>query len=509
MARRIITKSVLMVVRGNIQDAAGSLQLCAGQISGCEAAVHSVRENFQEESAEAALLVDASNAFNSLNRMSALHNIRMLCPSIATILINCYRAPTDLFIDGDVILSQEGITQGDPLAMPMYALATVPLIKRLTPTVKQTWYADDAAATGKIASLRTWWDEISRLGPSYGYYANGSKTWLVTKEEFKSEAEEVFADTSVQITVEGRPHLGAPLGCTAYASQFVCQKVQQWSTELRALSEIASIQPHAAFAALTHGLSSKWSYVTRTTPSIGHLLQPLDAILRSTLIPNLTGRPPPNDIDLRLFALPVRLGGLGITPPSVYVDRDFEASLRVTSPLRDLLRSQDHVYSFAALDGQMSARADIRRERRQQVTLEANSLRDDLTPTLQRAMNLAHERGASSWLTSLPIKEHGFCLHKSAFVDALALRYGWAPSRTPTTCACGASFSVEHVLSCPKGGFPSIRHNELSDLTASLLTEVCNDVCVEPTLQPITEVMTRHTANTTDGACLDNAVNGF
>ena len=122
---------------------------------------------------------------------------------------------------------------------------------------------------------------------------------------------------------------------------------------------------------------------------------------------------------------------MGVTLPSAYADRDFEASLRVTSPLRDLLRSQDHVYSFAALDGQMSARGDIRWERRQQVTLEADSLRDNLTTTLQRAMNLARERGSSSWLTSLPIREHGFCLHKSAFVDALALRYGWAPSRTP------------------------------------------------------------------------------
>ena len=51
MARRIIAKCVLVVVRGDIQDAAGSLQLCAGQISGYEAAVHSVREGFQEESA--------------------------------------------------------------------------------------------------------------------------------------------------------------------------------------------------------------------------------------------------------------------------------------------------------------------------------------------------------------------------------------------------------------------------------------------------------------------------
>ena len=172
-------------------------------------------------------------------------------------------------------------------------------------------------------------------------------------------------------------------------------------------------------------------------------LQPLDTILRSTLIPNLTGCPPPNDIDLlRLFALPARLGGLGITLPSAYAHCDFEASLRVTSPLRDLLCSQDNVYSFAALDGQMSARADICRERRQQVTLEADNLRDNLIPTLQRAMNLACEHGSSSWLTSLPIREHGFCLHKSGFVDALALRYGWAPSRTPTDVHVGPASAL-------------------------------------------------------------------
>ena len=50
-----------------------------------------------------------------------------------------------------------------------------------------------------------------------------------------------------------------------------------------------------------------------------------------------------------------------------------------------------------------------------------------------------------------------------------SLRYGWPPLRTPTLCACGASFSVDHVLSCPKGGLPSLRHNEIRDLTATLL----------------------------------------
>ena len=58
-------------------------------------------------------------------------------------------------------------------------------------------------------------------------------------------------------------------------------------------------------------------------------------------------------------------------------------------------------------------------------------------------MDLVQEKGASSWLTALPIDEFGFTLHKSAIRDALALRYGWPPSRTPTTCACGSNFSVD------------------------------------------------------------------
>ena len=50
----------------------------------------------------------------------------------------------------------------------------------------------------------------------------------------------------------------------------------------------------------------------------------------------------------------------------------------------------------------------------------------------------------------------------------------------PTSCVCGSRFSVEHALSCPRGAFPIIRHNEIRDLTASVLTEVCHDVRVEP-----------------------------
>ena len=125
-------------------------------------------------------------------------------------------------------------------------------------------------------------------------------------------------------------------------------------------------------------------------------------------------------------------------------------------------------------------------------------------------MDLAQERGASSWLTTLPLEEFGLTLHKGAFRDAIALRYGWQPALTPSTCACGTSFSVEHALSCPMGGFPIVRHNEVRDLTAKLMSEVCHDVCIEPTLQPITgEALSGASAITEDGARLDVAANGF
>jgi len=103
--------------------------------------------------------------------------------------------------------------------------------------------------------------------------------------------------------------------------------------------------------------------------------------------------------------------------------------------------------------------------------------------------------GASNWLTTLPLNEHRFALHK----------YGLC---APALCACGSSFSVEHVLSCPK---LSLRHNEIRDLTATLLTKVFHQVCVEPELQPVDnpDEFPLATSNTQEGVQLDVVVNGF
>ena len=293
------------------------------------------------------------------------------------------------------------------------------------------------------------------------------------------------------------------------SNNYVEEKVKGWSADVTQLAKIAQSQPHAAYSAFNKGLASRWIYVLRTVPGIADLLQPLEDVIRFVFIPALTGRAPPNDIKRNLFVLPPRWGGLGLCNPVCLASHEYDASLMITEPLCKLLLSHDRQYPEVKAD-QLLQKSTVRSLKQQCYSRNSSDLHQQLSPSLQLAVNLATEKGASSWLTTLPLEEYGFALHKSAFQDALALRYGWVPLRTPAHCACGSSFSVDHALSCPKGGLPSIRHNEIRDLTAKLLTEVCSQVATEPELQPVSsEEFSLSTANTQDGARLDIVMNGF
>ena len=103
-------------------------------------------------------------------------------------------------------------------------------------------------------------------------------------------------------------------------------------------------------------------------------------------------------------------------------------------------------------------------------------IRQDITEQQQRLNSMNQEQGASSWLTTLPIKEEGYDLTKKLFWDLVRMRYHWALSRLPSVCECGMKFDLTHALSCKKGGFVSLRHNHIRNITALLLTEVCKDV---------------------------------
>ena len=345
-ARRIIGRAIARVLSKDIQEAAGPLQLCAGQLSGCESAVHAMRELFESPEIEAIILVDTTNAFNSLNRQAALRNIHHLCPPLSKILINTYREDVCLFIDGETLLSQEDTTQGDPLAMAMYAMAVTPLIHQLKQeTTKQVWFADDATAGGNLTNLREWWDRLTSTGPDYGYFPNPSKTWLIVKEEYKEKAESAFGGTQVVISEEGKKYLGSAIGKRTFIENYVQQKVTTWVSELERLSSIAITQPHAAFAAFTHGLTNRWTYLARTTPNIAELIKPLEETIRRVFLPHLTGQNAFNDTERNLLALLARLGGLGILDPCKKSTLHYSTCQKISTPLVCLILDQSEAYT--------------------------------------------------------------------------------------------------------------------------------------------------------------------
>ena len=126
----------------------------------------------------------------------------------------------------------------------------------------------------------------------------------------------------------------------------------------------------------------------------------------------------------------------------------------------------------------------------------------------ERANDVAQLNGASSWLSAAPsIHDNNFSLNKREFNDAVSIRYRWQPKYLPQICECGKSFSVDHALCCMKGGFIHARHDDLRNTFANLLSEICNDVAIEPSMLALNDEL--ETGKKQDEARLDVSARGF
>ena len=266
-----------------------------------------------------------------------------------------------MYIDGGegaYLLSTEGSTQGDNSSMSMYAVSTKPLIEHLksddvyrsrnAPKPKQIFYADDSGAGGQLVAILAWWKELLDKGPLLGYHPQSTKCHLIVKDEAAFQrASEIFQDTGVNITLEGRPYLGSAIGTTSYVRQLVREKVQEWVKNIKSLSEVATSEPHAAFYGYINGISKRWLFLMRTTPEISDLLQPIEDALKVHLLPSLVGRQI-TDQERKIFSLPAKYGGLGIANPVEIADAEFQASRKVTMSLANTINNQ--LSSFEEVD---------------------------------------------------------------------------------------------------------------------------------------------------------------
>jgi hypothetical protein len=182
---------------------------------------------------------------------------------------------------------------------------------------------------------------------------------------------------------------------------------------------------------------------------------------------------------------------------------EYEFSCQATERLTQAIVNQNDGYE-EDLEALNKIKSGISKKRNEWFTAQRNVIVNEMEESQRLQLDLAAEKGASSWLTALPVKEFGYLMNKQEFNDALALRYNLNLKDSPRKCVCGENNTVNHLLICKKGGYVSLRHNSLRDLFKELMTNAsCKDVYTEPILLNTDGVKLSPGTITTDDARVD------
>ena len=142
------------------------------------------------------------------------------------------------------------------------------------------------------------------------------------------------------------------------------------------------------------------------------------------MIPAITEGQIISAADRSLLSLPVRLGGLGIPVYQEECTKEYQNSRKVTELLTPKIVAQELHYEQDRRREKDIDR-EIRNVREKAHQEKLDHLRSQMTRAQLRANDIAQMKGASAWLTSLPLEDENFVLNKREFFDTVAMRYWW------------------------------------------------------------------------------------
>ncbi len=174
--------------------------------------------------------------------------------------------------------------------------------------------------------------------------------------------------------------------------------------------------------------------------------------IKETFLPAIVGKLHIPEYLRNVFSLPARMGSLGITNICETADLEYKHSIMATRNLANAIYQQSNTYSLNEDDHKETV-VNIRTSREDFFKQRKEELVSGLSDSIRRQLELLSEKGASCWLTSLPLKEYGFLLNKQEFHDALAIRYNLILNTLDRhkQCICGQPNTVDHCLICKLG----------------------------------------------------------
>ncbi|KAJ8722193.1 hypothetical protein PYW08_004595 [Mythimna loreyi] len=494
--RRIAAKICCAFYREALANKFQPLQLGFGSKGGCEAAVHALSTYLNSNKGEVILKVDIKNAFNSVNRDTLLTEAQNEIPKIYSFLYQCYRHPSKLLYQENLLESAVGCQQGDPLGPVIFSLAINPIIRQLNSKFN-VWYLDDGTLGGDVDTVLKDLTFLKNKLSSIGLQLNLSKCEIylprmtdrqTTIAKFNSIA------PNIQITENNSLLLlGSPIFDESFP-EFIEQKIQNFNDVSERLFKI---NMHSAFTLIRYCcFGPKFTYSLRSSHlwKYPQLLEKVDQIIRNTLSSILNVAL--DDRAWQQATLPIRLGGLGVRKISSISLPAFLSSVHGTETLtRNILSSSlvdvevpclsDALIAWKMACPNTDLPDNLSSQRQWDVPLcsaTRNNLINSSSSTAERARLLAvGEWESGLWLQALPSSTVGTMMDDASFRLATCLRLG-APCVAPHRCHCGEAVGGlgHHGLSCCRSAGRISRHASINDIIRRALVTAGVPAVLEP-----------------------------
>ena len=409
-------------------------------------------------------------------------------PSLFKYVHSSYGASSFLAFGDHLLLSEEGVQQGDPLGPLLFCLAILPIVKRLSSPLN-LWYLDDGTLGGSPFQVLADFELIQSEGIHISLQVNAGKCEVV---DLNGCCDLSCFENVQQVDVTNLILLGAPLGRQAMSS-VLGKKISELSSVEDRLSWISS---HHAFFLLKNCFTlPKLLYILRTSPCFAHpLLQSFHDLqiylLRSLLNIRL------DDRASQQVSLPVRFGGIGIIKAtsiasSAYISSKLSCVELETSLLPDNLplppspSDLDHAFTNWKACSNTDALPSSTRKRDWSLAVFQNTQQSLLSSTVdaqdEARLLASAQKESGAWLEALPVPSLGLHLSNNELRVVVSLRLG-VPTCAEHTCACNEKVGIlgTHGLKCKKSKGRFSCHHAVNDIIARALNLANLPAMLEP-----------------------------
>lgn len=298
------------------------------------------------------LLVDFSNAFNSVERKYIFRQVWKCCPSISKYVEWCYRASAYIFtLDGEFLCwSKSGVQQGDPLGPLLFSLVLQLLVDKMKTTFPdldlQAWYLDDGTIVGTKATLLLLLPILVEEGAKLGLILNKEKTiiWCLHENSDmegglidKPSDYTAFSQWAIPCTSSAHKTLGSPFGSKLGCDHILMQKVKKIENIMDGVCELDSSQAKY-YLFMMSGIYARYNYWLRTVPAshMENTLRELDRLWSKVVAALLPGVVIDEWLRARL-SLPFSLSGVNLPLPSKVAHCAYVGSIIGSVPVQAAL----------------------------------------------------------------------------------------------------------------------------------------------------------------------------